>query len=103
MVLDNLAESLRSTLRKIANATHVDKNLIKEVVKEIQRALLQADVNVKLVLALTKEIERRALEETPPSGRNSISYATSLLSSTPAARLPMPEAPRLRSATERMS
>jgi signal recognition particle subunit SRP54 len=79
MVLDNLAESLRSTLRKIANATHVDKNLIKEVVKEIQRALLQADVNVKLVLALTKEIERRALEETPPSGRNSRDHVISIV------------------------
>jgi signal recognition particle subunit SRP54 len=79
MVLDNLAESLRSTLRKIANATHVDKNLIKEVVKEIQRALLQADVNVKLVLALTKEIERRALEEQPPSGRNSRDHVISIV------------------------
>jgi signal recognition particle subunit SRP54 len=69
MVLDTLAESLRSTLRKIANAPHIDKNLIKEVVREIQRALLQADVNVQLVLAITKEIERRALEEKPPSSQ----------------------------------
>jgi signal recognition particle subunit SRP54 len=71
MVLDNLANSLRSTLRKIANASHIDKGLIKEVVQEIQRALLQADVNVKMVVALTKEIERRALEEKPPTGMSS--------------------------------
>jgi signal recognition particle subunit SRP54 len=79
MVLDNLAESLRSTLRKIANAQHIDKNLIKEVVREIQRALLQADVNVQMVLGLTKEIERRALEEKPPAGRNSRDHVVSIV------------------------
>ena len=68
MVLDNLGSSLRNTIKKIANAVHVDAKLIKEVVRDIQRALLQADVNVKLVLELSKKIEKRALEEKPPSG-----------------------------------
>ena len=68
MVLDDLGDSLKGTLKKIANAVHVDSKLIKEVVKDIQRALLQADVNVKLVLELSKKIEKRALEEKPPSG-----------------------------------
>jgi signal recognition particle subunit SRP54 len=68
MVLDNLGESLRGTLKKIANAVYVDSKLIKEIVKDIQRALLQADVNVKLVLELSKKIEKRALEEKPPAG-----------------------------------
>lgn len=71
MVLDSLSESLRKTLKKIANATNVDKNLIKEVIKDIQRAMLQADVNVKLVLALTKNIETRALTEKPKPGMSS--------------------------------
>ena len=48
LVLDSLANSLRNTLKKIANATHVDKNLIKEVVRDIQRAMIQADVNDSL-------------------------------------------------------
>lgn len=71
MVLDNLSDALRKTLKKIANATNVDKNLIKEVVKDIQRAMLQADVNVKLVLTLTKRIENRALLEKPKAGMSS--------------------------------
>jgi signal recognition particle subunit SRP54 len=71
MVLENLAGSLRDTLRKIANAPHIDPDLIKEVVRDIQRALIQADVNVKLVVSLTREIERRALTERPPPGMNS--------------------------------
>ncbi len=71
MVLDSLANSLRNTLRKIANATHIDKTLIKEVIRDIQRALIQADVNVKMVITLTKAVENRALTEKPPSGTSS--------------------------------
>ena len=71
MVLDSLASSLRNTLKKIANATHIDKNLIKEVIRDIQRALIQADVNVKMVINLTKAVEERALTEKPASGMSS--------------------------------
>lgn len=67
MVLDALGESLRSTLAKIAK-TGIDEKSVKEMVRDIQRALLQADVNVKLALKLTREIERRALAEKPKPG-----------------------------------
>ena len=43
-------------------------SFVKEVVKDIQRALIQSDVNIKLVLDLSKKIESRALEEEPPKG-----------------------------------
>jgi len=68
MVLDDLGSSLKGTIKKIANAVHVDSKLVKEVVRDIQRALLQADINVKLVLELSKKIEKRALSEKPPAG-----------------------------------
>ncbi|MCU0852356.1 MAG: signal recognition particle protein Srp54 [Thermoplasmata archaeon] len=71
MVLEGLGQSLRNAIKKIANASHVDQKLVKEVVKDIQRALLQADVNVKLVLQMTKELEERALSEKPPAGMSS--------------------------------
>jgi signal recognition particle subunit SRP54 len=67
-MLDKLGESLNKALNKLKAAAFVDKKLIKEVIKDIQRALIQADVNVKLVLKMTKEIERRALEEKTPKG-----------------------------------
>ncbi len=44
------------------------KKTIKEVVKDIQRALIQSDVNISLVLKLSKKIEDRALNEKPPKG-----------------------------------
>ncbi len=68
MVLDGLGKALHGALQKLTRMPHVDKQAIKELVREIQRALLQADVNVELVLGLTKRIEKRALEEKlPPS------------------------------------
>lgn len=71
MVLEGLGQSLRNAIKRIANASHVDQKLVKEVVKDIQRALLQSDVNVKLVLQMTKELEERALTEKPPAGMSS--------------------------------
>jgi signal recognition particle subunit SRP54 len=68
MVLNDLSDSLKGTLKKIANAVYIDSKLIKEIVRDIQRALLQSDVNVKLVLELSKKIEKRALQEKPPAG-----------------------------------
>jgi signal recognition particle subunit SRP54 len=70
MVLDNLGGSLRGALRKIASATRIDKPLVDEAVREIQRALLQADVNVKLVMTLSNSIRERALNEKPLASVN---------------------------------
>jgi signal recognition particle subunit SRP54 len=68
MVLEKLGDSLKATLRKITGATFVDEKLINELVKDIQRALLQADVNVQLVFSVTKSIKDRSLNEKPPKG-----------------------------------
>src|SRR2546427_11811809 len=70
MVLEKLGGSLREALRKIAGASYVDESLIKEIVRDIQRALIQADVNVQLALTITKQLQRRALEEKTPPGKN---------------------------------
>lgn len=66
MVLEGLSNSLKGTLQKIAKALFVDDKLINELVKDIQRALLQSDVNVQLVLEITKRIKERALKEETP-------------------------------------
>jgi len=66
MVLENLSTSLKNTLAKITKALFVDEKLINELVKDIQRALLQSDTNVQLVLDLSKKIKERASENPPP-------------------------------------
>ncbi len=63
MVLEKLGESIKGTFDKIAKAVFVDEKLINELVKDIQRALLQSDVNVKLVFDLTKSIKEKAMAE----------------------------------------
>ncbi|MGI0132538.1 MAG: signal recognition particle protein Srp54 [Thermoplasmata archaeon] len=68
MVLDALGKSLRGVLQKIAKGGTIDDALIAEVVRDIQRALLQADVNVQLAIDLTQRVKRRAKEEKPPAG-----------------------------------
>ena len=68
MVLEKLSSSLKGTLSKIAKSIFVDEKLINELVKDIQRALLQSDINVQLVLELTKTIKERSLKEEPPKG-----------------------------------
>jgi len=68
MVLDRLGSSLNDALKKVFKAPVMDEKTVKELVRDIQRALLQADVNVKLVLEVSKRIEERALKEKVPPG-----------------------------------
>ncbi|WP_308572272.1 signal recognition particle protein Srp54 [uncultured Methanobacterium sp.] len=67
-MLGNLGKNLTKTMKKLAGMTIIDEEMVKEVIKDIQRALIQADVNIKLVLNLSKKIEERALNEEPPKG-----------------------------------
>ncbi len=67
-MLDTLKNNLRAAIKKIVSSSGVDEELIKELSKDVQRALLQSDVNVKLVLEITKNLEERSLNETPPPG-----------------------------------
>lgn len=68
MVLESLGKSLRNVLAKIAKSGAVDEELLAEVSRDIQRALLQSDVNVQLALELTTRVKQRAKEEKPPAG-----------------------------------
>ena len=67
-MLDGLKSGLRATLKKIISSSAVDEALIKELSKDMQRALLQSDVNVKHVFEIATNIEERSLKETPPPG-----------------------------------
>ncbi|MBW2974679.1 signal recognition particle receptor subunit alpha [Candidatus Woesearchaeota archaeon] len=68
MVLEKLGSSLKKTLSKIAGSMFVDEKLINELIKDIQRSLLQADVNVRLVFDLTNKIKERIKKEDTAKG-----------------------------------
>ncbi|UCE16127.1 MAG: signal recognition particle protein [Candidatus Bathyarchaeota archaeon] len=68
MAFEALGKNLYSALRKVFRAPVVDEDTVKQLARDIQRALLLADVNVKLVLEISKRIEDRALKEKLPPG-----------------------------------
>jgi len=68
LALEKLGSSLYESLKKILRVSTVDEAAVKELVRDLQRALLQADVNVRLVLELSKRVEERALKEKIPPG-----------------------------------
>ena len=79
MVLDNLGDSLKSTFRKIAGMGTVDKQAVEAIVRELQRALLQADVDVGLVAELSSNIKKNVLESKPPAGLTLKEYFIKIL------------------------
>jgi len=63
MVLEKLSGTLKKVTDKIANAVFLDKKLVDSIVRDLQRALIEADVNVPLVLEITKKLKQAALDE----------------------------------------
>lgn len=59
-MFEKLGSMLRKVTDKIASAIFVDKELIESVVKDLQRALIEADVNVALVHELSQKIKKEA-------------------------------------------
>ncbi len=64
-MLKGLSDKLRSAVDRISGMSVVDKDAIDDVLRDIQRALLSADVDVKLVLELTDSIRKKAFEKLP--------------------------------------
>jgi signal recognition particle subunit SRP54 len=75
----DLGEGLRKAIAKLTGATIIDAKTIREFNKELQRTLISADVNVELVLALTKKLEDAALKEKLPEGISAKDYITNML------------------------
>jgi signal recognition particle subunit SRP54 len=67
-MLDNLRTGLRNALKKIVGASDINEEIIESLCKDVQRALLQSDVNVRLVLSITNNLKLRALNEQPVKG-----------------------------------
>jgi len=62
-MLEKLGEIIRKATDRIANAIFLDKDLVDSIVRELQRALIEADVNVALVKELSEKIKKGALDE----------------------------------------
>ena len=62
-MLEKLGEILRKATDKIVNAIFLDKTLVDSIVRDLQRALIEADVNVLLVKELSDKIKKAAFDE----------------------------------------
>src|SRR3989338_8491691 len=62
-MLEKLGQVLKKATDKIANAIFLDKNLVEQIIRDLQRALIEADVNVALVKELSEKIKKTAFDE----------------------------------------
>lgn len=63
MVLEQLGKGLDQAMRRIRGLPRIDKESIKEVIKDLQRALLSSDVDYNLVIEVTEDIKKKAFDE----------------------------------------
>jgi signal recognition particle subunit SRP54 len=62
-MLEKLGNAIKKATDKIANAIFLDKEELDEIVRELQRALIEADVNILLVKELSEKIRKEGLDE----------------------------------------
>ncbi len=62
-MFEKLGNALKKATDKIANAIFLDKDLVDGIVKDLQRALIEADVNILLVKQISDKIKKEALDE----------------------------------------
>mmetsp|Transcript_91195 Transcript_91195/g.260453 ORF Transcript_91195/g.260453 Transcript_91195/m.260453 type:complete len:509 (-) Transcript_91195:214-1740(-) len=68
MVLQELGQKLESAMKKLSAATLVDEEVLNTMLNDISRALLEADVNVKLCMQMKNSIRTRVNLEESPAG-----------------------------------
>ena len=78
-MLDSLREGLQAAVKKLVGSNVVDEKAVKEFVRDLQRALIQSDVNVRLALEITERVQKRALDEKPPAGVTKKDQVVSIL------------------------
>ncbi|PIN77382.1 hypothetical protein COV15_02045 [Candidatus Woesearchaeota archaeon CG10_big_fil_rev_8_21_14_0_10_34_12] len=62
-MLEKLGNAFKKTVDKVANTLFLDKKLVESIIKDLQRALIEADVNISLVSQLTEKIKKIAYDE----------------------------------------
>ena len=61
MAFESLSNRLQEITRKLSGKARITENDLKEVLREVKLALLEADVNYKIVKDFVKTIEEKAI------------------------------------------
>ncbi len=62
-MLERLGEVLKKATNRITNAIFLDKNVVDSILRDLQRALIEADVNIHLVKELSDKLKKIAFDE----------------------------------------
>ncbi len=79
MAPNPLIEAFTNLVNRIRGLNYIDEATLKEVLRDIQRILLRADVSADVVLSITRAIEDRFRQERPPQGITSKEFLLYLL------------------------
>ncbi len=60
-----MLDRIREAVSKFTSKKKIDKRDLEELIKEIQRALILGDVNIKIVFEISEEIKKKIFEEKP--------------------------------------
>ncbi|MFB6191229.1 MAG: signal recognition particle receptor subunit alpha [Candidatus Nanohaloarchaea archaeon] len=61
-------DRIKDSIEKFSSRSVADKEAVEQLVKDVQRDLIQADVDVSLVSELSDEVREEALSDEAPSG-----------------------------------
>jgi signal recognition particle subunit SRP54 len=70
MVLGELGNRLTTALNRLNQTTIVDDEVVSSMLQDISRALLESDVNVKIVVSLRNKIKTRLAMDQEGAGIN---------------------------------
>lgn len=70
MAFDSLSDKMQNVFKKLRSKGLLDENDVKEAMKEVKRALLEADVNFKVVKNFVNTVTEKAIGEDVMKGLN---------------------------------
>ena len=70
MAFDSLSEKLQKCIQKPAKQGRLTEDDVKAALKEVKMALLEADVNFKVVKQFVKDVQERAIGQDVMNGLN---------------------------------
>ena len=70
MAFDSLSDKLQNVFKKLRSKGSLTETDVKEAMKEVKRALLEADVNFKVVKQFINAVSERAVGENVLKGLN---------------------------------
>ena len=70
MAFDSLSEKLQNVFKNLRSKGRLTEDDVKAALKEVKMALLEADVNFKVVKQFTKSVQERAIGSDVMNGLN---------------------------------